>query len=305
MEKEKLGIPSNGTIYHKLKPSQNLLVESLKTNNFLSSVLKGFCDQENIDKELCKLAFINYGDTQLVYVLSTPEIQYAVLVGQPATRFGIVKDEYINLLELSDKNERYIATPKTYAKGKDREMYIAPYYKQARCVASDESGWGVYIPEPHYRFENFSEHQRKTVNISMIALLVKMYDDENKKGIADCRVGGGDFILEKEWSDEPPSFSNTVNRMKLISARKFIKIEFTEYLKLLSKEFLLNTYYSDDKKRNPLILINIKNRQPMTIEEIQKGIALGIKLRNIPQNLEIKDSIIDLDLSSSFLIKKL
>lgn len=67
--------------------------------------------------------------------------------------------------------------------------------------------------------------------------------------------------------------------MKLIAARKLIKITLEEYIELIKKEFLLRTYYKNYNERDKSIIINHKSRIPMEKEDIEKGIELGLKLR--------------------------
>ena len=280
---DKLGIPSNGFEYHRILSDQDIFDEFKKTLEFLNEV---FLDR--IKKEAPELAnnklslhFINYGDTQLVYVFSTGTKRYAVLVGQPATEMGTVKKEFANLRMLSENNQNEIVTPIYYFANNNRELYIAPYIFQSRCIASQDNGWGLYIPEPHYRFELFNEEERFLVNSSIIANLVRLYDSKNNCGIGSCKVGGGDFILERQWSFEAKTLDNTIKRMKLIAARELITTSFENYINLLRKEFSIKTYYSDESEKDKSILINHKSRIPMTEEEIETGIELGIKVKKL------------------------
>ena len=58
----------------------------------------------------------------------------------------------------------------------------------------------------------------------MVALLVKMYDEKTKSGLSECRLDGGDFMLEKGFEDENLSFDNILKRMKLIAARNLVQM---------------------------------------------------------------------------------
>lgn len=280
---DKLGIPSNGFEYHRILPNQDIFNEFKKTLEFLNEVFS-----ERIKTEAPELAnnklslhFINYGDTQLVYVFSTGTKRYAVLVGQPATEMGTVKKEFANLRMLSENNQNEIVTPIYYFANNNRELYIAPYVFRSRCIASQDNGWGLYIPEPHYRFELFNEKERFLVNSSIIANLVRLYDFKNNCGIGSCKVSGGDFILERDWSFEEKTLDNTIKRMKLIAARELITTSFENYINLLRKEFSIKTYYSNESEKDKSILINHKSRIPMTDEEIETGIELGIKVKKL------------------------
>ena len=41
-----------------------------------------------------------------------------------------------------------------------------------------------------------------------------------KEGICSCKLGGGDFMLQKGWEDETLIIENTLNNLYLIAARK-------------------------------------------------------------------------------------
>lgn len=107
-----------------------------------------------------------------------------------------------------------------------------------------------------------------------------LYNQEENLGLASCKIGGGDFILEKEYDKEPRTIENTLKRMHLIAARELISIDFDSYIHLLEKEFAQTTYYKKIEDKNPNILINHKNRIPMSKKAIEDGIQLGLKLKN-------------------------
>lgn len=271
-----LGIPSNGFIYHKIKNNQNIIYEAEITNQFLNN------SKVELEKHFGKIynfKFINYGDTQLVYVMVTQKGNFSVLVSQPSVELGTVLEEYKNLQQLSLNNSKYIVNPITYLSYKNRELYVTPYIYQARCIASQEIGWGAYIPEPYYHFKPYSDEERFNINSCIIALLINSFDEEKKLGIASCKIGGGDFILEKEWENHFLNQINTLNRLKLIAARKLLKLELHDYITLIRKEFSKSTYYLSEDKRDISILINQKSRIPMLEDEIECGIELGLKLR--------------------------
>lgn len=280
MEK-KLGIPSSGYEYLNINSKQNRMDEFLKTQEFLARFFLE--DIYNVAPEIVtdnmKLEFINYGDTQLVYVLSTLNGYYTLLVGQPGIQLGHVKEEFNILCSLAQNSPQLVVVPEYYYSNKEKEMYIAPYLMQARCIASQDTGWGIYVPEPFYRFEHFSPDEQQLVNTSIIANMIKIYDQEKGLGLASCKIGGGDFILEREWSFKQKDIASTLKHMKLIAARKMISVDFKTYINILQKEFKHNTYYKFFEDRDCSILVNHKSRIPMKDEEIEKGIQLGLKLR--------------------------
>ena len=269
--KEQLGIPDSDYNYHLLKVDQSRREEVSITRSFLDSISK--------EIQPSTIEFINYGDTELVYVIKTPNNIDALLVGQPITQLGTVKLEYENLKKLSKKNPSIIVTPTRYISNGKREAYITPYIKQARCIATYHGTYGAYIPEPYYRYESYSEYDQYLVSIAIVANLIRLYDYDNKLALAECKIGGGDFILEKEYDNEQHTEENILKRMKLIAARKLINIELKDYIELLRKELSKRTYYRTLKERDNSVLVNIKNRVPMSIETIEDGIRLGLSLR--------------------------
>lgn len=276
-----LGIPGNGFNYQNLSVGQDATDEFFKTQSFLRKIfLERILDEapELVDPNM-KLEFINYGDTQQVYVLTANGKQWSVLVTQPGAKLGIGKDEYSNLRHLSANNPDVIVKPEYYFEDSGKELYIAPYIYQARCVASQEHGYGVYVPEPIYRFEVFPQDVGKTVNTCIIANLVRLYDDERGHGLGACKIGGGDFILEKNWDTSDKSIEATLKAMKLIAAREMVPMSLSDYEQQLLIEFSERTYYRKLDDRDPNILINHKNRVPMSFEEIEEGIELGRQLR--------------------------
>lgn len=273
-----LGIPGYGVEYIKLKPGQNIMTEFLGIRDFLYKTVTDKSVPE-FQKKPKSLQFINYGDTQLVYVLNSGDKRYTILVGQPAAEPGIVQREYENLKQFGKNNKNNVVVPFYYNRDDERELYVTPYINQARCIACDDSGWGIYVPEPYYRFEEFSEQERKVVNASMIAMLIRLYDAENGQGISACKIGGGDFMLEKGFENVPLTYENILKRMKLIAARDKLTISLEEYIEKIKSEFSKRTYYKSEEQRDKSVMINHKCRIPMSKDEIEKGIELGMQLR--------------------------
>lgn len=276
-----LGIPSIGFPYIKVSKEQDALEEFGKNEEFLKYVFS----KEVIDKapELfdhnMSLDFINYGDTQMVYVLTANGRQWSVLVTQPSEGVGVGKREFDNLRMLSTENEDVIVRPDYYFSDGEKELYVAPYIYQARCVASQDVGYGVYVPEPYYRFEPFLEFESNVVNTCMIANLIRLYDEERCQGIGACKIGGGDFILDKSWDNCDKSIESTLERMKLIAAREMIPMSLDDYSERILFEFTNKSYYSKIEHRDPKFLINHKNRVPMNLDVVKDGIELGKQLR--------------------------
>lgn len=279
---ELLGIPSSGFEYIKMLPGQKgvqeRLNEFLGITNFLREVVNSKIVPE-FQGDNKKIQFINYGDTQLVYVLTVGERKYTLLVGQPTTKFGEVKKEYENLKILGKDNRENIVVPIQYITNNKRELYVTPYLYQARCIGVEDKEWGIWIPEPEYHFQEFSQKDKSIINSSMIAMLIKFFDNKNNLGIGACRLGGGDFVLEKGFENEPITYENISKRMKLIAARELLPMTLEEYISKLKEEFSKRTYYKTEDERDKSIVINYKAKIPMSVEEIQNGIELGYELR--------------------------
>ena len=214
--------------------------------------------------------FINYGKTELVYVLSEKSgKRVTILVKQPGVQLGKVNQEAQNLLALKKRDPNVVA-PIDYFQLGDQELYTTPYINQARCIASYGS-WGMYVPEPYYRFEPFTANQKRIVNSCMIAKLVSLYDFEKQEGISACKLGGGDFMLPKGWEKQIPTIENTLNNLYLIAAREKVNCSFDEYISIIKNEFSRATIGKNQKD----LIINLRGRVPMQVSEIEYGILLG------------------------------
>ena len=268
-----LGIGNFNAVYLETNENQLANVEMAKIKHFLQKYVQKYCSMNDIKPEDVKIEFINYGKTELVYVLTGKSgNRTTLLVKQPAVKYGKVKQEASNLINLSKKHDNVVAPIDYFADG-EYEMYITPYVPQARCIASDIH-WGMYVPEPYYRFENFNAEQEKVVNRCMIAKLVSFYDFENNCGLGACKLGGGDFMLPKGWERQQPTIENTLSQLRFIAAREMINCSFEEYLSLIRTEFAKATINLDQSK----LKINLRGRVPMKAEDIDAGIKLGKSL---------------------------
>ena len=117
-----------------------------------------------------------------------------------------------------------------------------------------------------------------------------MYDFEKKEGISKCKLGGGDFMLPKNWELEIPKIESTLNQLYLIAARKKVKCSFEDYLELIREEFSRVTIIEDETN----LVINIRGRVPIDKNTIEKGINLGKQLINYQNdNILIKEKKIE------------
>lgn len=279
---ESLGIGFITPYYIEVNESQDKLFEYRKIEKFLKKYMVQYATRRGIDLKDLTLEFINYGKTELVYVLTEKNGErVTILTKQPAVEFGKIKQEAINLIKLKEVDDRIVA-PIDYYCFDDQELYVTPYINQARCVASDTT-WGMYVPEPFYRFESFNKNQEHVVNSSMIAILVSLYDFKANQGIASCKLGGGDFMLKKGWENAPLTIENTLNNLYLIAAREMVDCSFEEYLNIVREEFSRTTINENQKE----LLLNHRARVAMEISDIENGIKLAkeiISKRNQTSN---------------------
>ena len=279
-----MGIDVFNRLYIEINENQDRNEEYKKIIIFLNKFIEYYASKKYKKVDEIKMTFINYGKTELVYVLTDNDNKFTVLVKQPIVKFGNVYNELQNLLSLSERDEMVIA-PIDYFCLNDQELYVTPYINQARCVAS-YGKWGMYIPEPYYRFENFTFEQEKVVTTCLIAKLVSLYDFKNQEGIIKCKLGGGDFMLPKGWEDEDLTIENTLNNLYLIAARDKIKCPYEEYLQIIKNEFSRSTINEDEKN----IIINLRGRVPMDIECINKGINIGENLNNHEKTMRLSNN---------------
>ena len=268
---DQLGIPGSFVPYQMLTDEQDSLYEYMETVDFLREVLKDKMFSPN-----ARVEFINYGSTELVFVIKDKDKIYTLLVNQPNIEKEIVINEHNNLKKLGIKHDFVVAPFKLFQNEK-RAGYMTPYIYQARCLGSEAGTFGAWIPEPFYRFENYNDDDIHTITSVMIAELINLYDTDESLAVGKTKLGGGDFILEKEYDQEEHTIDNTIKRIHLIAARELIKIEFDEYLEYIRREYNMKTYGNDD----PKILFNYRNRAAITKEAIEDGIKLGKKLKNM------------------------
>lgn len=230
------------------------------------------------------LNLINFGSTELVYLLSSEsEPSVTLLVKQPSVQFGKVKQEADYLLELKKIDNNVIA-PIDYYSYENQELYVTPYIDKARCIGCQHE-WGIYIPEQCNRFVPFTNEQVSIVNSCMIAKLVSYYNFETLEGISSCNLGGGDFMLSEGWEIQTPTIENTLNYLYFIAAREKVKCSFDVYLKTIINEFSKKTIGENQES----LKINLNRRVSMKVKDVEKGIELGKKIINIRSSKNINE----------------
>lgn len=271
--KENLGIGFLVGGYINAPADKNVMEEYEKIEKFLFEYKIVYAIKNNISPADLRLHFINYGKTELVFVLTEKSgKRVTLLVKQPAVEFGKVLQEAKNLTNLK-KIDKTVVAPIDYFASNGQELYVTPYMHQARCVASDLN-WGMYVPEPFYRFEDFTKTQSDIVTTCMIAKLVSYYDMKKQEGICACKLGGGDFMLPKGWELKMPTLTNTYNNLHLIAAREKMHCSFEEYLNIIRDEFSRPTINENQSN----LKINHRGRVHISKASIEKGIALGKKI---------------------------
>ena len=287
-KEDSLGIPNYGPVYLANTAGytgEALLQEFYDISVFVNSLANTNTIPEFQGKKK-RLQFINYGDYQLIYVLTIDESrQYTLVVDQPNVPRGMGKREFDNLQVLHKKNKEHVIKPLYYYADKSnlrREAYVTPYSYQSRCIGIEDKAWGMWVPEPEYLFHDFNSHDKKIINSSMVALLIKFYNQKRKQGLSNIRLDGGDFMLEKGFEEDDITTENILKKMKLIAARNLVELDLDEYINQLRKE--LSGQVTDKKDMK---IIEKSLNCPMDIDEIDEGVSLGLTLREKQRNEEI------------------
>jgi len=252
------------------------------SNEFQDSVVSQLAEKFHFDPNSdVNLSFMNYGDTQLVYLATIANrMRFATLINQPQTPLGVVKKEFENLHRLVEIDPRFIVKPHAFNRVGKHELYASEYIDKALCIAHLNRGnnpHGVYDPVPYYHFENFPPQMIDRVNASMVSLLVNYYDEAKKRGLAKTQTSGNDFILTRDFNMDSPD--TVFPNIKIIAARDTIDATFNEYLDMIRYEFTLDTLRSDEEVKSGRIKINHHSKTPMTPEQIEEGIKIGMELR--------------------------
>jgi len=223
------------------------------------------------------LSFINYGNTELVYLATSEDKKMAVLINQPHMPKGVVRDEFRNLNKVYNHDPTRAVEPYAFFSNGTHELYACEYFDKAMCIYNgNDRPWGVFDPVPTYHYESFSSPEVAHAIVScMIGLLVHYHHDG--KGLAKTQIAGDDFILTRDFDKKDPA--TVLPNMKLISARAFIDCSLDEYVDIIREEFRQATTYDDWKVRQGKIKVNCKSRIPLSEQEIEEGIELGMDLR--------------------------
>ena len=278
--KEEIIFASKGCDYVDFVCSKRVL-EMLETS---------FAKENNIPREKVKTEFINHGNDMMVYVLKTPNDIQTVLMGLPTLEFGKLKKE-ADLLHHFHQIDKSVISPTRYQAlevGRfKREFMLTPYVHQARCISNLEGKFGLYVPEPIYRFVPTDATQTSMIKTCIVAKLISSFDLQNNMGISKIQITGGDFILQKGWEKQKPTLENTMDALKLISARDSISCSLEDYVDLIKQEFPLITKHPDNYKPNNRFILNTCSEIPFSSQEIEKGVELGLKAQKKQKNKQM------------------
>ncbi len=225
-----------------------------------------------------QLSFINYGNTELVYLLTVNKEKYTILINQPHIDKAIIKNQFQNLCRLHTNDSRFIVNAHSFFEEDRYAMYLTEYINNALCVGNEKPNMlGVWNPLPYYHFEEFNKATSDLVNISRIAHLVNLYDDVNQMGISKTQISGNDFMLtqDTDFLDLQSIIENT----RIIGARESISISFEHYIKLIKEEFQVGTSRTDFDVLSGRIKINHHSKMSISKELINEGIEQGYLLR--------------------------
>lgn len=236
IENESLGIDDYDFIYYELSPEQQPIEEVIKTSEFIENDFANYLKENypNYYSKNIRIKFINFRHMEVVYVLDNGHKKYTLLMGQPNLEYGRVKNEYDNFNALS-KNNDDVVSPLLYYGNPNyhREVYMTPYYYQARCISYLDEKLGIYVPEPDYHFEEFKEDDKDVIEEVITAKIISLYNLTTHIGLDKFRVSSGDFILRKGFEDTINNVNSVFNDMKVIAARKLVNMSLDDYIDLI------------------------------------------------------------------------
>ena len=260
---------------------KNSFYECEQSRQFLDEFKVYYAKKQGISINEIEINFINFGAMSLVYTLEYDNKIDTILLKYPNIEKSALRREAELLTHFSKINNNVVQPILYYSKNygqNDRELFVTPYFYQARAISNFKGKFGFYCPEPEYKFLICNDKQATVLKQCIIAHIVASFDKNKKCGISKIEIIGGDFILEKDWDLNQPTIKNTFNKIKLIAARDTINCSFKQYLDLIRQEFVLNTKNPDNYKPNNNYILNTCNEVPFTQDEIEQGINLGIKI---------------------------
>lgn len=269
---KKLGIESD-EIFYIICPKGELGNEYTKLENFLFNYKRHYAKLAGTNVSNIQTKFINWGTDALVFVLldKANKTYSTLIINQPSLSPKELKNQF-ELAKQFSKTESGVLNPTEFYENEDKALIRLPYIMQARCVSCLNGQLGVYVPEPNYHFQAFSEKEKEVMDACIIAKLVAAFDHKNQQGLADVRLIMGDFVLDNSYKANL-SLEKVFEKTSLIACRKVVNCSFFEYVNLLKSEFCA---VSMEEERNYEInsknLINTLSSTKMLPQSIQKGI---------------------------------
>lgn len=275
---KKLGIESD-EIFYILCPKGELGNEYTKLENFLFNYKKHYARACGINVSNVEIKFINWGTDALVFVLinKAHKTFCTLVVNQPELSPQELKNQF-ELAKKFSKIESSIIAPTEFFESDGKALINLPYLMQAKCISCLKGKLGVYVPEPNYHFEEFSEKEKQVIDSCIIAKLVASFNHKKQQGLADVRLIMGDFVLDRNCKADL-SLEKLFEKTSLIACRKVVNCSFLEYVNLLKTEFSAVSMNNERNYQiNPNNIINTLSSTSMTPQSIQKGIDFAQEL---------------------------
>ena len=273
--------------------------EKSKEGSFLEQI-KDFDGVPELKGKEKSIKLLTSGLVETVYMLTVDDRRYALLVGHEGTEQGIVKKEYKNLKRLHERNRDSVVKPLYYLSNETMEAMLEDFIDQAWTIVADydvlhgetveDARFGIFLPGNIFvnTYKPFSKSQTSIVKSCIIAMLIKLFDEKSNLGLASCQIANGDFVFAGQIDDKEFNYENVLNRLTLSAARELVSMTLEEYIDIIRKEFTIGTQIKNELNSNDKtqFIINKRSLIPMTNDEIEKGIELGIQLRDKDKEIE-------------------
>ncbi|KAJ5075859.1 hypothetical protein M0811_06721 [Anaeramoeba ignava] len=284
-----LNPPKNEIKYNSADYLNSLInrIEKKESKTILKTISQLINESElNFNKvNIYEIEFVNYGYLEIIFRLKftyeSKQFSFIIISSQLPSYVDKVHQDFIHTKDFQQYFPNFILQVFDYDEFKlSKSNLPISFFTQidinlCRCIAKNESysqNWGIYNPEPIYRFEPFDDELSEFTKQMIIASLIGTYNHQLQKGVACSRASGDDFILLRTFDYSPKSMKEC---WRMISVRDEIEIDFQSYCDLVTKEFQIPTKLSDKQVIDNSIKINHKSKEAFSLETIQKGIELG------------------------------
>ena len=136
-----MGIGMMCSAYVFVRDGQDLWAEYSKIVNFVQSYVLKYAENKGKGIENFSLEFINYGRTQIVYVLTDKQTgeKITILAKQPVVEYGKIAQEATYLSELNMVDSSVVAPIDYFCDG-EQELYVAPYISRLGVLQVIKNG---------------------------------------------------------------------------------------------------------------------------------------------------------------------